>query len=82
MSQDQCSLQVVGLEGARHAVDVGSARADRFCRVAPGLGDGRDFPDDRASLRQRQREELASGLQQIERQVPSSRSMWSSGPAP
>ena len=55
------------LEGAGHAVDLGSARADRFRGVAPGRGCGRDFPDDRASLRQRQREEPGGGLQQVER---------------
>ena len=66
-SQGQCPLQVVVFEGTRHAVGLGSARAECFRGVAPARGYGRDFPDDDASLRRRQREELGSGLQQIER---------------
>lgn len=56
LSQGQGPLQVVVLEGTGHAVDLGTARADRFRGVAPGHGHGRDFLDDRTGLRQRQRE--------------------------
>ena len=38
-----------------------------FAVSPPGRGYGRDFLDDRASLRQRQSEEPGRGLQQIER---------------
>ena len=65
-SQGQCSLQVIVLEGTGHAVDLDSAHVNRLRDVSPGRSDARDFLDDRASLRQRQREELRGGLQQIE----------------
>src|SRR5579863_2989994 len=66
-SQGHCSPQVLVLESAGHAVDLGGTRTDRLCGVSPGRCHHRNFLDDRAGLSQRQREELRGALEQIER---------------
>lgn len=65
-SQRQRSFEIVMLEGAGHAVDLGGAGADRLGCSPPGRSRGCHFFDYRASLRQREREELRRGFQQIE----------------